>query len=227
MCPRSENGELICPKNSTHDWSDYTEGDAEHWRFSTPHDINGLIDLFPDGKNEFENTLLNFFQKHISFHEKFGEAVPNPYYWAGNEVDILTPYYFNYVNCTYTHYWTRKTFDMHYNSHPNGIPGNDDYGTMSANIIFTALGFYPLSGSDIFLLGSPKVNHAFINNSKMKIEIIVYNNSNDNVYVNKVFYNGIALKSPFLKASLLYQQHGGRFEYFMSSQPKSELCPSY
>lgn len=36
----------------------------------------------------------------------------------------------------------------------DGLPGNDDYGTMSAWYVFGALGFYPLSGN----LGSELVN---------------------------------------------------------------------
>ncbi|CAF1344393.1 unnamed protein product, partial [Rotaria sordida] len=42
-----------------------------------------------------------------------------------------------------------------YTIKPDGLPGNDDYGTMSAWYIFTSMGFYPLSGSSTYLIGSP------------------------------------------------------------------------
>lgn len=34
-----------------------------------------------------------------------------------------------------------------YNAHQDGLPGNDDYGTMSAWFLFASIGFYPRAGS--------------------------------------------------------------------------------
>ena len=43
-------------------------------------------------------------------------------------------------------FWTTR-FD--------GIPGNDDAGTLSAGAIFSLLGLYPLATTDVYVLGSP------------------------------------------------------------------------
>jgi len=102
---------MACPKDTTtHSWNYYTEGDAEHWRWFVPHDVEGLVSLFPSPA-EYESTLRSFFEQHVVYHDKLGEAAPNPYYWSGNEVVFLTPWLFNWVNCTYTQVsFTNNTF---------------------------------------------------------------------------------------------------------------------
>ena len=49
-----------------------------------------------------------------------------------------------------------------YGTSGNGLPGNDDYGTMSAWYIFASLGFYPLPSTETYILGSPIVSSARI-----------------------------------------------------------------
>jgi putative alpha-1,2-mannosidase len=84
--------------------------------------------------------------------------MPDVGYWAGNEPDILAPWLFVFGNCPHhTQYWTQWLVDHKYTSFPDGIPGNDDYGTMSAWLVFASLGFYPLSGAPFYILGSPSL----------------------------------------------------------------------
>lgn len=187
MCPRLANGNFSCPKVSTGplSWTYYTEGNAEHWRWFVPHDLEGLVNLF-SSPQDFEKKLSAFFDNHVPFHEKFKSSLPNPYYWAGNEVTMLTPYLFNMANCTYTQYWARKVLQMHFSTRPYGLPGNDDFGTMSSFVMFTSLGFYPQAGSSRFLLGSPSVDYALLDLGKYSdigiasarvLEVIVHDNS--------------------------------------------------
>ena len=84
--------------------------------------------------------------------------MPDVGYWAGNEPDILAPWLFVFGGCAYhTQYWTRWLVDHKYSALPDGIPGNDDYGTMSAWLVFASLGFYPLSGAPLYIIGSPSL----------------------------------------------------------------------
>lgn len=45
-----------------------------------------------------------------------------------------------------TQKYVRWIIDNIYSNKQNGIPGNDDYGTMSAWLIFSSIGFYPRAG---------------------------------------------------------------------------------
>ncbi len=49
-----------------------------------------------------------------------------------------------------------------YGVNGDGLPGNDDYATMSAWFIFASLGFYPLPSTQTYILGSPVISSATI-----------------------------------------------------------------
>jgi putative alpha-1,2-mannosidase len=51
--------------------------------------------------------------------------------------------------------WSRWVVNHIYNVHPDGLPGNDDYGTMSSWLAFASLGFYPRAGCPEYVLSSP------------------------------------------------------------------------
>lgn len=71
--------------------------------------------------------------------------MPNPYYWAGNEHDLLSVWLFSFANRSdLTEKYSRKILETSYGTDGAGLPGNDDYGTMSAWLIFSSLGFYPV-----------------------------------------------------------------------------------
>ena len=69
------------------------EGDAEQWRWYVPHDVRGLIELL-GGKAAFVLTLNEYFVHTAEFK---GTALPNPYYWAGNEPSILGAWLFSWA----------------------------------------------------------------------------------------------------------------------------------
>ena len=102
-----------------------------HWSYFVPHDVEGLIGLFPSS-SAFEAALDAYFEEHVAYNEKLGSAVPNPYYWAGNEHNMFAPWMFSFnsksPNCTKTQYWSRYITHHHFSVNPNGLPGNDDYG---------------------------------------------------------------------------------------------------
>jgi hypothetical protein len=52
--------------------------------------------------------------------------LPNPFYWAGNEPDILAPYQFNAAGRPdLTQFTVRQVLNQSYSDHPNGVPGNN------------------------------------------------------------------------------------------------------
>ena len=58
--------------------------------------------------------------------------------------------------------WARWSLQHNFGSGPDGLPGNDDCGTMSAWYLFTALGFYPVPGYDKYYVGAPLFANAQI-----------------------------------------------------------------
>ena len=112
--------------------------------------------------------------------------------------------------------------EMQYKPTPDGLGGNDDCGQMSAWYIFSALGFYPVApGNDDYSLGSPLVDEAIVNlENGNKISIKALNNSKENVYVQKVLWNGKEIKDYVLKHSEILK--GGELVFQMGVKPKKK-----
>ena len=120
-------------------------------------------------------------------------------YVHGNEPGHHIAYLYNWTDRPWqTQARVRHIMDTMYGTGVDGLCGNDDAGQMSAWYVFSALGFYPVCpGSDEYALGSPLVKSArlMLENGK-SLEIRVENQSEENVYVQRVEVNGQELESP-------------------------------
>ncbi|UCD85989.1 MAG: GH92 family glycosyl hydrolase, partial [Deltaproteobacteria bacterium] len=182
----------------------YTEGNAWHWSWYAPHDPEGLINLF-GSKDAFVDRLDTFFALSSLVIPEEGvpeNIVPDPYYWHGNEPDIHAAYLFNHAGRPdKTQEWVRKVMEEKYGTGPDGLAGNDDCGTLSAWYIFSALGFYPVAGGEMYLIGSPIFKRATIHLGTEEFTIIADNASKENKYVNEAMLNDIPLTEPWFRHS--------------------------
>ncbi len=108
----------------------FHEGSAWNYTFYVPHDVEGLARLM-GGKRKFVEKLQMVFDEGL--------------YDPANEPDIAYAYLFSRFKGE--EWRTQRTVDSllarHYKAAPDGIPGNDDTGTMSAWAVFSMMGFYP------------------------------------------------------------------------------------
>ena len=94
-----------------------------------------------------------------------------------------------------------------YSTKSDGVPGNDDFGTMSAWYLFAAAGLYPQAGSSRYILGSPifaKLTIKPLSGNGGKVVVLAHNNSASNVYVQRVEVNGNKLATLFIDHSDLF-----------------------
>jgi predicted alpha-1,2-mannosidase len=137
----------------------------------------------------------------------------------GNEPSHHVAYLYNWTNKPWkTQERVRMILDAMYRPAPDGLGGNDDTGQMSAWYIFTSLGFYPVApGSDQYALGSPKVKEAVLKLENGKtLTITAKNQSNKNVYVQKVELNGKVLDRHYITHAEI--MNGGSLVYYMSNK---------
>lgn len=157
----------------------FHEGNAWNYTFYVPHDIKGLAKLM-GGAKPFVNHLQSVFD--------------NGYYDPANEPDIAYPYLFSYFKGE--EWRTQKLISellrSGYHNAPNGVPGNEDTGTMSAWAIFSMMGFYPACpGEPTFVLTSPTFDKVTIHLDerfypKGKLVIEAQHPSADAIYVREV-----------------------------------------
>ena len=225
LCPRFKNGTLKCPtaKEAITPYpfeKDYVEGDALQWLWFVPHDPQGLVHLF--GNNEtYVSKLDDFIANSRSPKEggkwKYGTALANGWYWAGNEPDLLAPWLFPFAGAqNLTAYWTRWLVRNAYTARgKSGLPGNDDFGTMSSWFLWASLGFYPLAGTGDFIIGSPSMENATlyraVTHNMSDVMIVAHGASTvENTFVQCVRVNGKNRTDPFLhwKDDLLRYEGG-------------------
>ncbi|MES1159765.1 MAG: glycoside hydrolase domain-containing protein, partial [Bacteroidota bacterium] len=100
----------------------------------------------------------------------------------------------------------------------DGLGGNDDCGQMSAWLIFSTLGFYPVApGSDEYSLGSPAIKNAVLHLENGKdFTIETQDQSDKNVYVRKVLLNG----QPLTRRTITHAEimNGGKLVFYMSGK---------
>ena len=109
--------------------------------------------------------------------------------------------------------------DVWFKDNVFGIPGDEDGGGMSAFVVFSAMGFYPVTpGLPVYTIGSPLFETTEINLSgNKKFTIIAKGSSQQNKYIQKAFFNGKAFDTPFFTHQELMA--GGTLELIMSSVP--------
>ncbi len=195
----------------------YCEGSARQWRWNALQDIDGMIALF--GSNEYFVSELNDFMKDASLSRAAMD--PGHGFWVGNQHDIHTPYLFaNAGRADLTQKWVRWTLDNRFSTDINGLDGNDDGGTLSSWYVFSAMGFYPLAGTDKYWIGSPNLNGAEVSLSNGKtLKITAINQSEKNVYVESVTLNGVALDGYYVTHEQL--MNGGELVFTMTSTPNN------
>ena len=108
----------------------FHEGSAWNYTFYVPHDVKGLAAKM-GGRRAFVDKLQKVFDDGL--------------YDPANEPDIAYPYLFSYFKGEEWRTWqtVSEILDKYYKNAPDGIPGNDDTGTMSAWAVFSMIGLYP------------------------------------------------------------------------------------
>jgi len=231
--------EMMWPKDSAGEWIEinpkidggmggrdyYDENNGWTYLWQVQEDIPGLISLM-GGKDKFEAKLDQLFREGLGvskyqFQSKFPDATGLVGQFSmGNEPSFHIPYLYNYTKSPWkTQKRIRFLLDVWYKDNIFGIPGDEDGGGMSAFVVFSMLGFYPVvPGQPVYTIGSPSFEKAVINlpNGK-KFEIIAYNCSKENKYIHKAVLNGKELNALWFTHEELMK--GGILELDMKSAP--------
>ncbi len=225
MRPKLANGEFRSDFDpmDTHGQG-FIEGNAWNYGLYVPHQLDKMVEMM-GGKEQFSQHLDSLFSmkiddKYIEKHEDITRDGIIGNYVHGNEPGHHIPYLYNWTGKAFkTQERVRMILNTMYGPTVEGLCGNDDAGQMSAWYIFSSLGFYPVTpGSGKYAIGSPLVKEAVIHlENGNTIKILVKNQSEDNIYVDKVIVNGAKLDGFMLAHKAI--SNGGEIIFEMSNTP--------
>lgn len=199
----------------------YTEANSWQYSYYVPQDVETWIELL-GGDEAAEQKLDDIFS---ASSETVGREQADitgliGQYAHGNEPSHHIPYLYNFVGRPdKTQKVVRQIMNELYTNQPDGLSGNEDCGQMSAWLVMSALGFYPVTpGSTNYILGSPWFEKATINLENGKQFVIEANeNSKDNIYVGSAALNGSDHPFSFIQHGDIMK--GGNLTVAMQSSP--------
>ena len=193
-------------------WSTFFyEALSAEYSLSIPHDVPGLIEAC-GGAETFRKRLDLFFDRKR--------------YNVGNEPSFLTPCLYHWIGRPdLTSDRVRQIITENYNDTPDGLPGNDDSGSMSSWLAFHMLGLYPNAGQSYYLLHAPLLPAwtLQLDNGKTLRGTL----KGKGTHFEKVTFNGKVLEDARIEHAELMQ--GGELAFYVSAQKqvtkKKESAP--
>ena len=184
-------------------WSTFFyEALSAEYSLSIPHDVPGLIEAC-GGAETFRKRLDLFFDRKR--------------YNVGNEPSFLTPCLYHWIGRPdLTSDRVRQIITENYNDTPDGLPGNDDSGSMSSWLAFHMLGLYPNAGQSYYLLHAPLLPAwtLQLDNGKTLHGTL----KGKGTHFEKVTFNGKVLEDARIEHAELMQ--GGELVFYVSAQKR-------
>lgn len=230
--PKDEKGEwiMIDPKldggKGFRDYYDENNGWTYAWWLQ--HDIPGLVELL-GGKHKADVRLDQLFREPLGMSKQdYLALAPDAtgqvgQFVMGNEPSMHIPYLYNYFGAPWkTQKRIRFLLDVWFKDNIFGIPGDEDGGGLSAFVVFSSLGFYPvIPGSPIYTIGSPLFEKSTIRLQDNKVfTVLAKGASKENKYIQKAFLNGKEIKTPFFSHNQIME--GGTLELIMANKPNKQ-----
>ena len=205
-----------------------TENNAYTFQWDVKHDLPGLFAMM-GGKASAERKLDSLFHiwndiPKFRFLYNLPDATGMTGQFAmGNEPGFHIPYLYDYLGSPWkTQKRVRQLVETFFSDSVTGLPGDEDGGGMSAFVVFSMMGFFPVTpGIPVYAIGTPFFRRTCISlPDGKKFEIRAPGVSRDNKYIRSAKLNGRVLDEPFLSHEELMS--GGTLVLEMGSEPNKE-----
>ena len=183
----------------------YGENNGWIYRWDVQHNIADLIKLM-GGQKAFVNNLDAMFSQPLGrgkyeFYAKLPDHTGNVGQFSmANEPSLHIPYLYNYAGQPWkTQKRIRTLLDQWFRNDLMGVPGDEDGGGMTSFVVFSYMGFYPVTpGMPMYNIGSPEFDNVKMDLGNGKFfEIQAINNSVDNKYIQSATLNGKTWNKPW------------------------------
>ncbi|MDR2119868.1 MAG: GH92 family glycosyl hydrolase [Tannerella sp.] len=206
----------------------YDENNGWTYRWDVPHNPADLIRLMGSAEN-FVRNLNRTFREPMgmdkpAFYSKIPDQTGNVGQFSmANEPSMHIPYLYNYAGQPWmTQKRVRQLLGMWFRNDLMGVPGDEDGGGLSAFVVFSAMGFYPVTpGMKVYNIGSPIFTEVGIDlgNGK-RFEIKADGCSRENKYIRSATLNGKPWNKPWFSHDDI--KDGGRLVLTMGDRPNRQ-----
>jgi predicted alpha-1,2-mannosidase len=199
----------------------WQEGTGYQYLWFVPQDVPGLAATL-GGREAAAQRLDDFFRAPAPVQDKgsfFGAYYVGTQFTPGNETDLWAPWYYDWLGQSWkTQRQVREAMSV-YSSRPDGMPGNDDTGTMAAWYVLAALGLYHAApGSQVWELSSPAFERAIVRlGGKRTLTIEGLGASRAGTYVQSARLDGRPFARTWLPSQKLHT--GGRLGFELGVLP--------
>jgi len=227
--PKDDKGNFIMPFDYVFSGGQgareyYGENNAWIYRWDVQHNIPDLIKLM--GGNElFVHYLDEMFQQPLGrskfdFYAQLPDHTGNVGQFSmANEPALHIPYLYNYAGQPWmTQKRIHKLIGEWFRNDLMGVPGDEDGGGMSAFVVFSQMGFYPVTpGLASYSIGSPFFQKVSIQLPNGKSFVIIGKNASvKNKYIQSAKLHGQPLDVPKLTHADVLK--GGILEFVMGDR---------
>ncbi len=223
--PQAIGGGWVQDRNADGSWTDlhpassrgFAEGSAAQYTWMVPFDAHGLFQLM--GGDSVAVARLDAF-----FHNPDGSwaltGLGGMHAEMDNEPSTGVPWMYSFAGRQdRTQATVRAVVNRLWHDRPDGIPGNDDLGAMSAWYVWAALGLYPaIPGSARLMLTAPLFPRAEVHRANGKTLIFSAPGAGANVaFIRALRLDGRRWRAPALPPSFV--ENGGRLDFIISATP--------
>ncbi|MCD8386412.1 MAG: GH92 family glycosyl hydrolase [Bacteroidales bacterium] len=184
----------------------YGENNGWVYRWDVPHNIPDLIGLM-GGAEQFVANLDQTFSEPLGkskyeFYSQLPDQTGNVGQFSmANEPSMHVPYLYDYAGQPWkTQKRVRQMLQTWFRNDLMGLPGDEDGGGLSAFVVFSSLGFYPVTpGEARYAIGSPVFDEASITlPSGGKFTVIAHGASQGMKYIQSATLNGEPFNQPWI-----------------------------
>jgi len=231
--PKDEKGNFITPFDYVRSGglgarNAYDENNGWVYRWDVQHNIGDLVSLM-GGEDAFVKELDRMYDTPLGSSKfEFFSQLPDHtgnvgQFSMANEPSLHIPYLYNYAGAAWkTQKRIHTLMDQWFRNDVMGVPGDEDGGGMSAFVVFSMMGFYPVTpGLPMYNIGSPffeKATVALENGKTFTVECSNY--SPDNKYIQSAQLNGETIDRCWFTHEELMK--GGKLHLVMGPRPNKE-----
>ena len=191
---------------------DFRESTYKNYFWMVPYDLGGLIELV-GGKTNAVARLDDLFRR-------LDAGYNDDWFASGNEPSFHIPWIYNWAGRPdKTQKVVNRILNEQYFNQVDGLPGNDDLGTMGAWYVFACIGLYPeIPGVGGFSINTPIFKSIRVH--LRKGDLLIKGGSEKDIYIRSLSFDGKPYDNTWINWDDI--SNGATLEYSTSDRPNLE-----